>query len=56
MVEKRLRKTREVWHDVAGTRTEGAGDVLVISFGSPVGPIREAMERLERAGAPVRLL
>lgn len=56
MVEKRLRKTREVWHDLAGTRAEGAGDVLVISFGSPVGPIREAMERLERAGVPVRLL
>jgi 2-oxoglutarate/2-oxoacid ferredoxin oxidoreductase subunit alpha len=56
MVEKRLRKTREVWNELAGTRTEGAGDVLVISFGSPVGPIREAMERLERDDVHVRLL
>jgi 2-oxoglutarate ferredoxin oxidoreductase subunit alpha len=56
MVEKRLRKTREVWNDLAGTRTEGAGDVLVISLGAPVGPIREALQRLEGDGVHARFL
>lgn len=56
MVEKRLRKTRDVWQDVAGTRTEGAGDVLVVSLGAPCGPIREALERLAREGVRARFL
>ncbi len=56
MVEKRLRKTREIWSHLAGTRTDGAGDLLVISLGSPVGPIREALERLDRDGVHVRFL
>ncbi len=56
MVEKRLRKTRDVWKGLTGTRAEGTGNLLVISLGSPCGPIREAMERLERDSVHVRFL
>ncbi|MHB8732443.1 MAG: 2-oxoacid:acceptor oxidoreductase subunit alpha [bacterium] len=56
MVDKRLRKTREVWRHAAGTAVEGDGDVLVISLGSPCGPIREAAARLSQNGRPVRFL
>src|SRR5579864_6293778 len=56
MVDKRLRKTREVWRHAAGTAVEGDGDVLVISLGSPCGPIREAAARLNQKGRPVRFL
>lgn len=56
MVEKRLRKTRDIWQHLAGTRAEGAGDVLAISLGSPVGPIREALARLDRDQRRVRFL
>jgi 2-oxoglutarate ferredoxin oxidoreductase subunit alpha len=56
MVDKRLRKTRDVWRHVAGTAVEGEGNVLVISLGSPCGPIREAAARLRDAGRPVRFL
>jgi 2-oxoglutarate ferredoxin oxidoreductase subunit alpha len=56
MVEKRLRKTRDVWQDVTGTRSEGAGDLLVVSLGAPCGPIREALERLAREDVRARFL
>jgi 2-oxoglutarate ferredoxin oxidoreductase subunit alpha len=56
MVEKRLRKTQDVWRDAAGTEAEGEGDVLVIALGSPCGPIREALARLRRDGVAARLL
>lgn len=56
MVDKRLRKTRDVWRHAAGTAAEGEGDALVISLGSPCGPIREAAARLRGAGRPVRFL
>jgi 2-oxoglutarate ferredoxin oxidoreductase subunit alpha len=56
MVDKRLRKTREVWRHAAGTAVEGDGDVLVISLGSPCGPVREAAARLRGGGRPVRFL
>ena len=56
MVDKRLRKTRDVWPHVRGTAAEGQGDVLVISLGSPCGPIREALGRLRERGHPSRFL
>lgn len=56
MVDKRLRKTREVWRHAAGTAAEGDGDVLVISLGSPCGPVREAAARLRANGRAVRVL
>jgi 2-oxoglutarate ferredoxin oxidoreductase subunit alpha len=56
MVEKRLRKTRDVWQDVAGTRIEGTGEILVVSLGAPCGPIREALERLARENVRARFL
>lgn len=56
MVDKRLRKTRDVWRQVAGTAAEGEGDVLVIALGSPCGPIREALVRLRAAGLAARFL
>ncbi|HKV44237.1 MAG TPA: 2-oxoacid:acceptor oxidoreductase subunit alpha [bacterium] len=56
MVEKRLRKTRGIWEFVAGVRVEGDGDALVISLGSPCGPVREALARLRADGVPVRFL
>jgi len=56
MVDKRLRKTREVWRHAAGTAVDGEGDVLVISLGSPCGPVREAAARLRGDGRPVRFL
>jgi 2-oxoglutarate/2-oxoacid ferredoxin oxidoreductase subunit alpha len=56
MVDKRLRKTRGVWCDVAGTAAEGDGDVLAIALGAPCGPIREAIARLRTEGLRVRFL
>jgi 2-oxoglutarate/2-oxoacid ferredoxin oxidoreductase subunit alpha len=56
MVDKRLRKTGGVWRHLAGTTADGDGDVLVISLGSPCGPIREALARLRRTGLPARFL
>ncbi len=56
MVDKRLRKTRKVWADVSGTRVEGDGDLLVVSLGSPCGPVREALARLARDGVRARFL
>jgi 2-oxoglutarate/2-oxoacid ferredoxin oxidoreductase subunit alpha len=56
MVDKRLRKTREVWRHLAGTAADGEGDVLVISLGSPCGPVREALTRLRRSGRAARFL
>jgi len=56
MVEKRLRKTRDIWTRVMGTRREGAGDLLVVSLGSPCGPVREALARMEGDGIPARFL
>ena len=56
MVDKRLRKTRAVWQHVSGTAAEGEGDVLVISLGSPCGPIREAAARLRARGLGTRFL
>ncbi|HLW60482.1 MAG TPA: 2-oxoacid:acceptor oxidoreductase subunit alpha [bacterium] len=56
MVEKRLRKTRGIWESVAGVRVEGEGDALVISLGSPCGPIREALARLRADGLSIRFL
>jgi 2-oxoglutarate/2-oxoacid ferredoxin oxidoreductase subunit alpha len=56
MVDKRLRKTQNVWRYAAGTAAEGEGDVLVISLGSPCGPIREALARLRDSGLAARFL
>lgn len=56
MVEKRLRKTRDVWAHLAGTRVEGEGDLLVVSLGSPCGPVREALRRLAGDGIRARFL
>jgi 2-oxoglutarate ferredoxin oxidoreductase subunit alpha len=56
MVDKRLRKTQDVWRDVAGTAPEGDGDLVVIALGSPCGAIREALERLRGDGICGRLL
>jgi len=56
MVDKRLRKTGDVWRHAAGTAADGDGDVLVISLGSPCGPIREALARLRRGGVAARFL
>ncbi len=56
MVEKRLRKTRDVWSHLAGTRVEGEGDLLVVSLGSPCGPVREALRRLGGDGIRARFL
>jgi 2-oxoglutarate/2-oxoacid ferredoxin oxidoreductase subunit alpha len=55
MVDKRLRKTRDVWPHVSGTAAEGDGDTLVIALGAPCGPIREALARL-RGDLPARFL
>ncbi len=56
MVEKRLRKTSDVWPHLAATRAEGGGDLLVVSLGSACGPVREALERLGRDGRRARFL
>ncbi|HET7264609.1 MAG TPA: 2-oxoacid:acceptor oxidoreductase subunit alpha [bacterium] len=56
MVDKRLRKTREIWRHAAGTAAEGDGDVLVITLGAACGPAREAAARLRTGGRAVRLL
>jgi 2-oxoglutarate/2-oxoacid ferredoxin oxidoreductase subunit alpha len=56
MVDKRLRKTRDVWQHLAGTAADGEGDLLVISLGSPCGPVREALTRLRRDGIATRFL
>jgi len=56
LVDKRLRKTAGIWNGMAGTRTEGGGNRLVISLGSACGPVREALERLRRNGLPLRFL
>jgi 2-oxoglutarate ferredoxin oxidoreductase subunit alpha len=56
MVDKRLRKTRDVWGHAVGTAAEGDGDVLVIALGSPCGPVREALGRLRGDGAAARFL
>jgi 2-oxoglutarate ferredoxin oxidoreductase subunit alpha len=56
MVEKRLRKTQGIWEFVAGVRVEGEGDALVVSLGSPCGPIREALARLRADGLSIRFL
>jgi 2-oxoglutarate ferredoxin oxidoreductase subunit alpha len=56
MVEKRLRKTHDVWRHAAGTAAEGDGGVLVIALGSPCGPVREALVRLRADGVPARFL
>jgi 2-oxoglutarate ferredoxin oxidoreductase subunit alpha len=56
MVDKRLRKTRDIWHHAAGTTVEGGGDVLVIALGAPCGPIREALGRLRADGLTARFL
>lgn len=56
MVDKRLRKTRDVWPHVKGTAVEGQGDVLVISLGSPCGPTREALGRLRESGRAARFV
>jgi len=56
MVDKRLRKTRDVWGHAAGTAAEGDGDLLVIALGSPCGPVREALGRLRADGIAARFL
>jgi 2-oxoglutarate ferredoxin oxidoreductase subunit alpha len=55
MVEKRLRKTREVWRHARSVEIEGDGDVLVIALGAACGPVGEAAARLRRDGLAVRL-
>jgi len=56
LVDKRLRKTAGIWNGMAGTRTEGGGNRLVISLGSACGPVREALERIRRDGHPMRFV
>ncbi|HEV2358868.1 MAG TPA: 2-oxoacid:acceptor oxidoreductase subunit alpha [bacterium] len=56
MVDKRLRKTREIGRDAPGVEVDGEGDVLVISLGAPCGPLREAAGRLRADGVQVRVL
>jgi 2-oxoglutarate ferredoxin oxidoreductase subunit alpha len=56
MVDKRLRKTHDVWRYAAGTAADGDGDVLVISLGAACGPVREALGRLRATGLPARFL
>ncbi|HLJ60214.1 MAG TPA: 2-oxoacid:acceptor oxidoreductase subunit alpha [bacterium] len=57
MVDKRLRKTCDVWTRLAGTHAEGDGDdILVVTLGAPCGPAREALERLAADGIRGRLL
>ena len=56
MVEKRLRKTRDVWEHAESIEAEGDGDVLVVALGAACGPVREAAARLRAQDLPVRLL
>lgn len=56
MVDKRLRKTRDLWAHVRGTRAEGDGDLLVLSLGSTCGPVREALDRLRGDGVRARFV
>jgi 2-oxoglutarate ferredoxin oxidoreductase subunit alpha len=55
-LDKRLRKLVEHDYGAMWADVEGEGERAVVTFGSSVSPIREALARLRASGTNVRLL
>jgi len=58
MMEKRMRKLETMRDDLPPALVHGVADseIGIIGYGANTGPITEAVERLGRAGLPVRFL
>ncbi|HEX6137077.1 MAG TPA: 2-oxoacid:acceptor oxidoreductase subunit alpha [Casimicrobiaceae bacterium] len=55
-LDKRQRKLAEHDYGAYWADVDGDGDAAVITFGSAVGPVREALTRVAERGARVRLI
>jgi 2-oxoglutarate ferredoxin oxidoreductase subunit alpha len=55
-LDKRERKLANFAYGDYWAETSGTGEMAIITWGSTTGAAREAQERLQRAGIPVRLI
>ncbi len=58
MMEKRMRKLRTAFKDLIPPRLWGErrADIVIVGFGSTLGPIREAMDQLQERGIEAKYL
>ncbi len=58
MHDKRLRKLKGLVQELSGITTAGAGDapLALVCWGSSLGPVTEAVARLNQNGTPARLV
>ncbi|MGC2691710.1 MAG: 2-oxoacid:acceptor oxidoreductase subunit alpha [Desulfobaccales bacterium] len=58
MHDKRLRKLKKLGRELGGISTSGApaAPLVLVCWGSSLGPVTEAVARLNEAGAPARLV